>query len=67
MVRVVLGACVSLGVDSGRVFSLAAGAVAGDCEAGCGVSKNSKTAPDRAMATAYTLISKIGASATLSR
>jgi len=67
VVRVVLGACVSSGGDSGRVFSLAAGAVDGDCEAGCGVSKNSRTAPDRAMAPAYTLISKIGASATVSR
>ena len=66
VVRVVLGACVSSSVDSDRVFSLAAGAVDGDCDAGCGASKNAKTAPERAMAPAYTPISKIGASATVS-
>ncbi len=64
--RVVLGACVSSSVDSGRVFSLVTGTVDGECEAGCGVSRKSKTAPERKMAPAYTPISKIGASATVS-
>lgn len=64
--RMVLGACLSLDGGSGRVFSLAAGAVDGDWEAGFGVSRNSRTAPDRAMAPAYTPTSKIGASATVS-
>lgn len=64
--RVVSGRCVSSNVDSGRVFSLVAGAVDGDCEAGRGASKNAKTAPERAMAPAYTPIKKIGASATVS-
>jgi hypothetical protein len=63
---VVSGGCVSSSVYSGRVFSLGAGAVDGDREVGCGVSKRSKTALERAIATAYTLISKIGASATVS-
>jgi hypothetical protein len=48
------------------VFSLVAGTVDGECEAGFGVSRKSKTAPERAIAPAYTPISKIGASATVS-
>ena len=48
------------------ISTLVAGAVDGDCEAGRGASKNAKTAPERAMAPAYTPIRKIGASATVS-
>jgi hypothetical protein len=66
VVRVVSGGCVSSSVDSGRGFTLAGGAVDGDREVGCGVSRKSKTAPERKMAPAYTPISKIGASATVS-
>jgi hypothetical protein len=63
--RVVSGGCVSSCVDSGRVFSLIAGTVDGECEAGCGVSRKSKTTLERVMATAYTPTSKIGASTTV--
>jgi hypothetical protein len=63
--RVVSGGCVSSRVDSRRVFSLVAGTVDGECEAGCGASKNAKTALERVMATAYTPTRKIGASATV--
>ena len=45
---------------------LVAGTVEGECEAGCGASNNLKTAPERAIAPAYTPTSKIGASATVS-
>jgi hypothetical protein len=47
------------------VFSLIAGTVDGECEAGCGVSRKSKTTLERVMATAYTPTSKIGASTTV--
>jgi hypothetical protein len=47
------------------VFSFVAGTVDGECEAGCGASKNSETALERVMAKAYTPTRKIGASATV--